>query len=103
MVSSDYDNIILLGKVLSSKTCLLILQYLANKDASNQELYEKLKDKTNISYRSSIFEALKRIKETGLIEKYYDDDKSQIMYKLKYKTFSFDLVSSMKALLAPKN
>ena len=91
MVSFDYDDILLLGKVLNSKTCLLILQYLASKDASNQELYEKLKNKTKISYRSSIFEALKRIKKAGLVEKYYDDNSNQIKYKLKYETFSFNI------------
>ncbi|MBY9006071.1 MAG: hypothetical protein KGD63_04880 [Candidatus Lokiarchaeota archaeon] len=90
MDSTDYDDILLLGKVLNSKTCLLILQYLASKDASNQELYEKLKNKTKISYRSSIFEALKRIKKAGLVEKYYNDEDKQIKYRLRYKTFSFD-------------
>ncbi len=87
MSDSNYDEIILLGKVLNSKTCLLILKYLANKDASNQELYEKLKTKTKISYRSSIFEALKRIKKAGLVEKYYNDEDKQIKYKLRFKEF----------------
>lgn len=91
MLNSNYDNIILLAKVLKSKTCLLILNYLAKKDASNQELYNKLKNKVNISYRSSIFEALKRIKMAGLIEKYYDNNNSKIMYKLKFKNISLNL------------
>lgn len=90
MVNPNYDAIILLGKILNSKTCLLILNYLAKEDASNQELYDKLKNKINISYRSSIFEALKRIKTAGLIEKYYDDNKSKIMYRLKFKNISLD-------------
>ena len=66
------------------------MNYLAKEDASNQELYDKLKNKINISYRSSIFEALKRIKTAGLIEKYYDDNKSKIMYRLKFKNISLD-------------
>jgi len=90
MVNPNYDAIILLGKILNSKTCLLILNYLAKEDASNQELYDKLKNKINISYRSSIFEALKRIKTAGLIEKYYNDNKSKIMYRLKFKNISLD-------------
>ena len=91
MSSPNYDGIIALGKILNSKTCLLILNYLAKKDASNQEIYEKLKDKIDISYRSSVFEALKRIKKAGLIEKYYDDESSKIVYKLKFKNISLDL------------
>ena len=90
MLNPNYDAIILLGKILNSKTCLLILNYLAKKDASNQELYDKLKNKINISYRSSVFEALKRIKTAGLIEKYYDNNTSKIMYKLNFKNISLD-------------
>ncbi len=90
MLNPNFDDIILLAKVLKSKTCLLILNYLAKKDASNQELYDKLKNKIDISYRSSIFEALKRIKTAGLIEKYYDNNNSKIMYKLKFKNISLD-------------
>lgn len=95
MSNSSYDDVLLIGKILSSKTCLMILKYLAVRDASNQELYEKLKSITKISYRSSIFEALKRIKKAGLVEKYYDDKDKQIKYKLKYR----DLLLEFRTLI----
>ena len=91
MEHSNYDEIISIAKILKSKTSLLILNYLTKKDASNQELYDNLKNKVDISYRSSIFEVLKRIKKAGLVEKYYDDENNQIKYRLKYRHFSFDL------------
>ncbi|MHA1437829.1 MAG: hypothetical protein ACTSPD_09630 [Promethearchaeota archaeon] len=90
MENVDYGDIILLGKILRSSTCLAILNYLAQKDASNQEIYNKLKNKIGIEYRSTIFEALKRIKHAGLVEKYYDDGDNQIKYKLKYNRVSLD-------------
>jgi len=90
MSDSSYNDIIDLAKILKSKTCLVILQYLTKNTASNQEIYEKLGKKIDIEYRSSIFEALKRIKKAGLVEKYYDDDTNQIKYKLVIKKVSLD-------------
>jgi len=51
MENVDYGAIILLGKILRSSMCLAILNYLAQKDASNQEIYNKLKNKIGIEYR----------------------------------------------------
>ena len=91
MYRPNYEDIISLAKVLRSKTCLAILDYLVKKNASNQEIYDKLKDKIDIEYRSSVFEALKRIKDVGLVEKFYNDEDNQIKYKLKYKNISINL------------
>ena len=91
MDNYDYDDIISLAKILHSKTCLVILNFLSKQNASNQDIYDKLKNKIDIEYRSSVFEALKRIKNAGLVEKYYDDDDNQIKYKLKFNHVSLDL------------
>ncbi len=93
MSNSSYDDIISLARVLKSKTCLVILNYLTKNNASNQEIYDALKNKIDIEYRSSIFEALKRIKGAGLVEKYYDDNDNQIKYRLKVKSISLDFES----------
>ena len=90
MSNSTYDDIITIARILKSKTCLVILHFLTENTASNQEIYEKLKNRVNIEYRSSIFEALKRIKEAGLVEKYYDDETNQIKYKLKVRNISLN-------------
>ncbi len=90
MVNFEFNDVIALGRILKSNTCLLILNYLFKKDASNQDIYRMLKLKVGIRYRSSAFEALKRIKKAGLVEKYYDDKKSKIMYKLKFRQVSLN-------------
>jgi len=95
MLDSNIKDITSIARVLKSKTCLYLLNYLAQMDFSNQDLFEKLKKKNNISYRSSIFEALKRIQEAGLIEKYYDNKVKKIKYKLNYTIITIDL-NSMK-------
>lgn len=91
MESTNWEDIIALAKVLRSKTCLAILDYLVKKNASNQEIYDKLKHEIDIEYRSSVFEALKRIKEAGMVEKYYDDQDNQIKYKVMHRRYTVDL------------
>ncbi len=83
MIGDDLNSIIRVGNVLRSKTCLTILKCLTQEDLSNQDIFDKIKDKIEIIHRSSIFEALKRIKRAGLIDKYYDNDTKKIKYKLK--------------------
>lgn len=78
MESPDYVDIITLVKMLN---------------APDQEIYDKLKDTIDIEYRSSLFEALKRIKDAGLVENYYDDEDNQIKYKPKYKNFSIETMT----------
>ena len=90
LTSMSYSDIIALARILKSKTCLVILNFLTKNNASNQEIYDALKDKVDIEYRSSIFEALKRIKGAGLIEKYYDDNSNQIKYRVKVNSISLD-------------
>ena len=90
MSEIEYNNIISLGKVLKSKNCLLVLKFLTQGDAPNQDIYEKLKVKIGTDHRSSIFASLKKIKDAGLVKKYYDDGSNKIMYKLTIKAISLD-------------
>ena len=93
MSNSEYNDIILLGRVLKSKICIQVLNYLTEGDASNQEIYEKLKNKIGTGHRASIFAALNKIKEAGLVEKYYDDESNKIMYILTVKSVKLDFKS----------
>lgn len=76
---------------LKNPTKLLIIKYLSNKEASNQEIYEALKKTLTIKYRSAIYGALKDLQEMGLIEKYYDNLDSKIKYRLIVKKVNIDL------------
>ncbi len=97
MTRKDLDSITTVGTVLSSRTCLLIIICLSKGDLSNQEIYDKIKDKIEILYRSSIFLALKRITDAGLIEKYYDYTTKKLRYTLKLKSINIDF-STLKLL-----
>jgi len=76
---------------LKNPTKLLIIKHLSNKEASNQEIYEALKNTLTIKYRSAIYGALKDLQEIGLIEKYYDNLDSKIKYRLIVKQINIDL------------
>jgi Fe2+ or Zn2+ uptake regulation protein len=91
MANLEFDQIISLGKILRSKTCLLILNYLTNKDASNIEVFNELKQQIDTDNRSTVFEALKRMKKAGLINKYYSDMDKEIKYKLISNNLSINL------------
>lgn len=78
---------------LTSITKLHIINYLSKTDASNQEIFEKLKDKIEIKYRSSIFPALDSLHKNGLVKKYYDTENKKINYSLTCKKIVFDLVN----------
>lgn len=76
---------------LNNLTKLHIINFLSDKDASNQEIFEVLKKPLGINYRSAIYGSLKDLQESGLIEKYYDNDNSKITYRLIVKIINIDL------------
>jgi len=76
---------------LKNPTKLLIIKYLSNKEATNQEIYNAFKSTQSIKYRSAIYQALKDLNEIGLIEKYYDNIDNKIKYRLIVKKVSIDL------------
>ena len=76
---------------LNNLTKLHIISCLSDKDASNQEIFEILKKPLGINYRSAIYGSLKDLQESGLIEKYYDNNNSKITYRLIVKVINIDL------------
>lgn len=76
---------------LNNLTKLHIIHCLSAKDASNQEIFEVLKKPLGISYRSAIYGSLKDLQESGLIEKYYDNNNNKITYRLIVKIINIDL------------
>jgi Fe2+ or Zn2+ uptake regulation protein len=59
-----------------------------------QEIFEKLcrKEGVRIKYRESVFRALDKLVDAGLIEKFYDKKKG-ICYKLLIHKIEIDLIS----------
>jgi DNA-binding PadR family transcriptional regulator len=96
----DSEKIQLTAFNLKNPTKLLVIQFLSNKEASNQEIYDALKSTLAIKYRSAIYGALKDLQEIGLIEKYYDNSDSKIKYRLIVKNVNIDL-EKLKIFFTP--
>jgi len=82
---------------------LHIIDYLSDKDASNQEVFEFLSKAQNVKYRSGVYNSLKDLQNAGIIEKYYDTNKNKIMYKLIIRTIILDLEKMNISLLKKTN
>jgi len=79
-------------KGLNSKTRREILKLLCKENLSAIEVYRKLKN-GGPKYRQSINKALEVLKECGLVEKYYDDEKNEICYRIIKKKICLDLAN----------
>lgn len=99
------DDIVRISEVasnLKNPVKLHILNYLSDKDASNQEIFESLKNTLQIKCRSGVYNSLKDLQEAGLIKKYYDNENNKIKYKLIIKIVNIDLESMKISLFKNK-
>lgn len=87
----DIQKIQSISSNLKSKTKLNIIKHLSERDASNQEIYESVKKYLKINYRSTTYAALKDLQDSGIIEKYYDNEHNQIKYRLIVTVVKIDL------------
>jgi len=79
-------------KNISSPTKLYILNLLKNNPRSNSEIFEILEKKKIIQDRSTSYYALESLLKSDIIEKFYDQDQKKILYRLKLKSISLDLL-----------
>lgn len=77
-----------IANVLSSETNREIIKILRQKPMTNMEIYTRMK--TKIVCRESIFKALKKLVNTGLVEKFYDK-KKRVRYRLFHSKYIIDL------------
>jgi len=76
---------------LRSKTRREILQILAGEPKTVQEVMESLPQKrVKIKYRESVYKALEKLVDAGLVDKYYEKEKG-ICYKLSKTRLEIDL------------
>ena len=76
---------------LSSPTRLMILRLLTNKAHNIGELLELLKKyEVNISRRESVYRAVEKLRSAGLVDKFYDNERKSILYKIKYEKLIYD-------------
>jgi len=81
-------------KALGSETRLRILEILANGGMSSVKVYHEYSKKFHDKkQRESIFRALQKLVNVNILEKVYDDKKKEIIYKLKAKEITIDLVN----------
>jgi len=84
-----------LAKVVSALDSLTrrkILTILERNQLTLQEIFERLcKSGVEIKYRESVFRALNKLLDAGLIEKFYDKEKG-ICYRLLIRKIEVDLI-----------
>ncbi len=78
-----------IANVLSSKTNREVIKLLYQKPMTNMEIYEQMK--TTIVCRESVFKALKKLVDAGLVKKFYDKEK-RMCYRLPHSKYVLDLV-----------
>lgn len=77
------------AKVLSNETNRGILKLLYERAMTNMEIYNELKSK--IVCRESVFKALKKLVDGGLVKKFYDKD-DRLYYKILHSKYVIDLI-----------
>jgi Fe2+ or Zn2+ uptake regulation protein len=77
---------------LNSSTRRKILSVLEKDHMTLQEIFEKLnKEGVEVKYRESVYRALQKLVNAGLIEKFYEKQKG-ICYKLVMRKIEIDLI-----------
>lgn len=79
-------------KVLSVETNRLIMQII-DKPKTAMEIFKEVKERTQIKNRESVYKALEHLRETGLVKKFYDEEKKGIYYKRKADSISYSTKS----------
>lgn len=75
---------------LKAETRREILKLLCKKDMTAPEIYSALGKRAPV-YRQSINKSLELLKEVGLVEKYYEDTKKALYYKITKKVYVIKL------------
>jgi len=77
---------------LASRIRLDILKILSNKPNTVKGVINELNSqKYNIKYRESVYRSMEKLKDIGLIEKYYDEKNKSITYKLKANKIIYEI------------
>lgn len=85
-----------IGKIipaLDSETRREIIKILGKGPSTVKDIFQEIKktQKVSVRYRESIYRALEKLVNAGLVEKYYDKEKG-ICYKLLMRKIKLDLV-----------
>jgi len=81
-------------KALGSETRLRILRLLANKKLSAANVYrEYVRNFHDRMHRESIYRALEKLVNAEILNKEYDEKEKEIVYGLRYKKLTIDLVN----------
>ena len=88
---STFDKVI---SALNSKLRREIIKLLNKGPLTVAEIFKEIskKDEYNIKYRESIYRAVEKLVDAGLVKKYYDTEKKAICYKLTVKIIRLNLI-----------
>jgi len=75
---------------LNSERRRAIIRLLCEKDMSAPQIHRRLGNKAP-RYRQSINKSLELLKEAGLVDKYYNDEKKAIYYRITKKVVTLKL------------
>jgi len=77
---------------LASRIRLDILKILSDEPKTVKSVINELNSqKYNIKYRESVYRSMEKLKDIGLIEKYYDEKNKSITYKLKANKIIYEI------------
>jgi Fe2+ or Zn2+ uptake regulation protein len=81
-----------IGGALSNETRVKILNLISAEDKSSIATHEEYKKRFSDSkHRETIYRELENLVESGLVEKYYDDQEQQLKYSLSHEKILIDL------------
>lgn len=78
-------------RLLSIETNRVILSILDEKPMRSKEIFNTVKEKTEIQNRESVYKALERLKNAGLVEKKFNEKSGNLYYSRVCKEISIDL------------
>ncbi|MBO3840284.1 MAG: helix-turn-helix domain-containing protein [Thermoproteota archaeon] len=80
---------------LNSKMRREILKTISKEPMTVMQVFEELKRRNfEVKYRETVYRALERLLDAGLVEKYYNPEKG-LCYRIKVKLITLDLANDV--------
>ena len=87
------EEVIEIAKALSSETRLNLIRVIGNNTFSLSEIEERFKLLSSSLYRESIYRALEKLVETGILRKYFDAFRKKQVYAIEQNQITLNILS----------
>ena len=90
-IMNMFDKVV---SALNSKLRREIIKLLNESSLTVTEIFKEInkKNEYHVKYRESIYRAVEKLVDAGLVTKYYDTEKKAICYRLAVKTIKLNLI-----------